>query len=124
MKVKVTRISKQDTNKDGVKLVDKNGKNYFRIGIQVEGQDGWLSGFANSTSDPRYNMVEGGTYSLTIENKVVGDKVYKNFKMLSAEEQELEDLREYKSRMEGVHTSAETSQSESHLTLDDFDSKF
>lgn len=125
MKVKVTRVSKRDTDKDGIKLIGKKyGKPYWKIGIQVEGSDEWYSGFANSMSDPMFNITEGGIYSITVDTKTVGDRVYKNFKLLTPEEKELEELREYKAKQEGVSTSMETSQSESHVTLDDFDSKF
>jgi len=98
MKVKVTRIFKKDTDREGIKLVGKkDGKPYWKIGIKTEETgDEWLSGFANSTSDPRYMMEEGGTYSIAIEEKHVGDKVFKNFRMLKPEEQELEELRAFK----------------------------
>ena len=93
MQVKVTRVSRKDTDKDGIKLVDKKTqKPYWKIGIQVEGSDEWYSGFANSTTDPRYLMEEGGTYSIAVESKVVGDRTYKNFKMLSPEEKKVEEM--------------------------------
>lgn len=101
MLVKITRINKRDTDKDGNKLVSKQyGTPYFNIGIQIEGQDGWLSAFANKTSDPVYQMEEGGTYSITVTEKTVGDKVYKNFKLLTPEEKELEELRAFKAAQE------------------------
>ncbi len=97
MQVKVNRISRKDTDRDGNKLLSKkDNKPYWKIGIQVEGSDEWLSGFANNTSDPRYLMEEGGTYSIAIEEKKVGDKVYKNFRMLTPQEKELEELRAFK----------------------------
>lgn len=101
MQVKITRVSKRDTNKDGVKLVGKKyGKPYWNIGIQVEGSDEWMSGFANSTHDPMYNIEEGGTYSISVTEKTVGDKVYKNFKLLTPEEKELEELRAFKAEQD------------------------
>lgn len=101
MQVKVTRVSKKDTDKNGVKLVGKKyGKPYWNIGIQVEGSDEWMSGFANSMSDPTYNIEEGGTYSISVSEKVVGDKVYKNFKLLTPEEKELEELRAFKAEQD------------------------
>lgn len=101
MQVKVTRVSKKDTDKNGVKLVGKKyGKPYWNIGIQVEGSDEWMSGFANSMSDPTYNIEEGGTYSISVSEKVIGDKVYKNFKLLTPEEKELEELRAFKAEQD------------------------
>lgn len=98
MEVKITRISRKDTDKNGIKLTSKkDGKPYWKIGIQTDKTgDEWLSGFANNTGDPRYNMQEGGTYHLAIDEKTVDGKVYKNFRMLSPEETELEELRAFK----------------------------
>ncbi len=101
MQVKIKRISRKDTDKDGNKLLGKKDqKPYFKIGIQTEEHgDEWLSGFANSTTDPRYLMEEGGTYSIAVEEKKVGDKIFKNFRMLSAQEKELEELRALKATL-------------------------
>ena len=96
MQVKITRISKKDTRADGTKLINKYEKPYWSIGIQVEGSDEWLSGFANSTSDAMYNLEEGGTYSITVSETKKGDRTFKNFKLLTPEEKELEELRAFK----------------------------
>lgn len=106
MQVKIARISKKDTDKDGIKL-EKNGKPYWRIGIQLEGHgEDWYSGFANGTNDPRYMMEVGGTYSLALEDRKVGDRTYKNFRMLSDEEKELEELRAFKASQANASTPA------------------
>lgn len=123
MKVKVTRISKKDTDKDGVKLIGKkDGKPYWKIGIQTEQTgDEWLSGFANSTTDPRYTMEEGGTYSIGIQENHVGDKTYKNFRMLKPEELKMEEMEEELRVLKASKTSTEQAQVESHITLDDIE---
>lgn len=99
MQVKITRVSKRDTNKNGDPLISKRtGKPYWNVGIQVEGGDEWYAGFANSTNDPMYNLVEGATYSIAVEEKKIGDKTYKNFRLLTAQEKELEELRAFKAQ--------------------------
>jgi len=93
MQVKLKRVTKSDVDKNGIKLVSKkDGKPYFKIGIQIEGSDEWINGFANNTNDPRYNMEEGGTYSLAITENEVAGKVYKNFRMLTPEEKKMEEM--------------------------------
>lgn len=110
MKAKITRVSKSDTSKDGVKLVSKkDGKPYFKIGIQIEGSDEWINGFANNTSDPRYNLTEGGSYSIAVSETRVGDKVYKNFRMLKPEEIEMEEMRDKLAKLEGQQPTSTTS---------------
>lgn len=100
MQVKVTRVSRKDTDKNGNKLIGKYDKPYWKIGIQVEGSEEWYSGFANNMADPMYLIEEGGTYSITVTEKVVGDRTFKNFKLLSPEEKELEELRALKASLD------------------------
>lgn len=129
MQVKVTRVSKKDTDKNGIQLISKKyGKPYFNIGIQVEGDEAWYTTFANSKMEPAYNIEEGGTYHISVTEKHnPNGGVYKNFKMLTSEEvqaeadrAELEELRKLKaSRTETVSTSTQTAHTESHVTLDD-----
>ena len=97
MQITVKKIFKNDTDKEGNKLMSKKyNKPYFKVDVYYEGSEEKISAFANSTTDPVYNMVEGGTYSVAIEEKTVGDRVFKNFKMLTPEEKELEELRAFK----------------------------
>lgn len=100
MQVKITRVSKRDTKSDGTPLINKYDKKYWNIGIQVEGSDDWYSGFANSVTDPMYLIEEGGTYSIGVSEKVLGDRTFKNFKLLTPEEKELEELRALKASVE------------------------
>lgn len=97
MQITVKKIFKNDTDKDGNKLMSKKyNKPYFKVDVYYEGSEEKISAFANSTTDPIYNMQEGGTYSVAIQDKVVGDRTFKNFKMLTPEEKELEELRAFK----------------------------
>lgn len=97
MQITVKKIFKNDTDRDGNKLMSKKyNKPYFKVDVYYEGADDKISAFANSTTDPIYNMQEGGTYSVAISEKAVGDRVFKNFKLLTPEEKELEDLRAFK----------------------------
>lgn len=123
MKVKITRVSRRNTTKDGAPLLGKkDGKPYWNIGIQTEqtGEE-WLSGFANSQSDPRYLMEEGGTYSIAIDEKKVGDKVFKNFRMLKPEELKMEEMEEELRALKAAKATPEQHQADSHITLDDIE---
>jgi len=128
MKVKVTRVSKKNTKPDGTPLISSVSKKpYWNIGIQVEGSDDWMSGFANSETDPMYQITEGQEYSITVTEKAVGDKVFKNFKLLSQDELKFEDILKRIVALEnycfgaGAMTSAKDAQTkEPELTLEDF----
>lgn len=95
MQVKIEKINKRDTDKSGQPLISKKyGTPYYNIGIAVEGQEGWMSCFANRKTDPEYLMEEGGTYSIAITEKPnPSGGVYKNFKLLTPEEKEVEDMK-------------------------------
>lgn len=94
MQIKIKRINKRNTNKEGQPLLGrKDGKPYWNIGIQVEGSDEWYSGFANNEKDPRYLMEEGGTYHIAVEDKKVGDRTYKNFRLLKPDEIKMEEMK-------------------------------
>lgn len=103
MQVTVRKIFKSDTDKEGNKLISKKyDKPFWKIDMYIEGSDEKYSAFANSTSDPVYNMQEGNTYSIGVRENKVGDRVYKNFKLLTAEEKELEELRALKASLENA----------------------
>lgn len=133
MQVKVTRVNKRDTDKNGIQLISKKyGKPYFNIGIQVEGDESWYSTFANSKMEPAYNIEEGGTYHISVTEKPnPNGGVYKNFKMLTPEEvqaeadrAELEELRKLKAQQNKLtpstaNLSFQTAHTASHVTLDD-----
>jgi len=135
MQVTVTRVFKKDTDKDGVKLMSKSyGKPYYKVDIQIEGSDEWYSGFANSMSEPAYNIQEGGVYHIAVTEKPKsdGNGTWKNYKLLSPEEQELAELRAFKAQQSGGvvsgaptpvanNTSFQTAHTESHVTLDDIE---
>lgn len=103
MLVKVTRISKKDTKANGEKLISKYDKPYWNVGIQFEGNDNWYSTNVYKTSDPVYSMVEGGTYSIAISDTPKdGGGEWHNFKLLTDEEKELEELRAFKASQAGA----------------------
>lgn len=113
MQITVRKIFKNDTDKAGNKLVSKKyNKPYFKIDVYAEGSDDKLSAFANSTSDPIYNMQEGGKYHIAIEEKAVGDRVFKNFKLLTPQEIELEELRAIKATIDKQTSEKDASTSE------------
>lgn len=46
MKINITKVIAKDTKKDGTKLIGKNGKPYFLVGIQTkEHAEKWINGF-------------------------------------------------------------------------------
>ena len=78
--VKITRVSMKDTKKDGSKMVSKNGKPYWNVGIQTDKfGDSWFSALAFAPDDAVYKLKEGDTVEIVIE----GDGQYKNFRIPS-----------------------------------------
>lgn len=74
-KLKITNISRKDTDKEGNKLFGKNGRPYTRLGIKtVEYGSKWLSGFGRQDNE---SWKEGDTVEVEVEEK--GE--YLNFKM-------------------------------------------
>lgn len=122
MLVKITRISKKDTKANGEKLISKYDKPYWNVGIQFEGNDNWYSTNVYKTSDPVYSMVEGGTYSIAISDTPRdGGGEWHNFKLLTDEEKELEELRAFKaSQVNTAKPFEPASETEAEVDLDRF----
>lgn len=79
-KVTLVKVYRSDTNKEGVKLVGKNGKPYTKIGIKTkEYGDKWLNGFGNFDNK---GWNEGDTVDIITEQN--GD--FLNFKTPSQTE--------------------------------------
>lgn len=98
MQIKVTQVKRQDTNKDGIAYQGKYG-HYWIINIKDENEN-WYSTFCSKENDPHNKIEVGGTYSISVSESVKGDKVFKNFKLLTPEEKELEELRALKASLE------------------------
>lgn len=81
--VVITNISVQDKNKEGTPYVDKRGRNFFRIGIQVDKYpDTWWSDIAyDKEKDKSLNLEKGKEYTLNLTESPDGQ--YKNFKVAS-----------------------------------------
>ncbi len=102
MKVKLTRVIKQDKNKDGVYFKDKNGRPYYKVAIKIEGSDNWYSTIVGSQKHKEWLMEEGKEYSITTSEKTSDTgTVFYNFALLSESELELESLKERVTRLEG-----------------------
>lgn len=74
MKCKLTKVFINTTNKDGQPLVSKDGKPYKSMSIKIEGDDSYITGFANQNNE---HWKPGDEVEIEIEQK--GN--YKNFKM-------------------------------------------
>lgn len=123
MQVKVTRISKKNTDKDGNPLLGKRDQRpYWKIGIQTDQTgDEWLSGFANNESDPRYLMDVGGTYHIAVEEKKVGDRIFKNFRMLKPDEIKMAEMEAELKALKNANACTEIVQDqENEISLDKF----
>lgn len=122
MQVKITRVSKRDTDKNGNKLIGKKyGKPYWNIGIQIEGEEGWMSGFANGTADPMYNLEEGGTYHIAVNEKKIGDRVFKNFRLLKPEEIKVAEMEAELKRLKAIEATVNAQTSEKDAETTDLD---
>lgn len=85
-KVKITQIFKTNKDKNGNILKNKDGREYTRMSIKIEGNESWISGFENKDNS---SWKEGDEVVVNIEKVTQGDKVYLNFKNPS----ELDSLR-------------------------------
>lgn len=98
-KIKITKITQTDKDKEGNQLTNKFGP-YFRIGLQTE-QHGtkWLSGFSKSKLDWQVGqevdieVTENGQYlnfSIPKKNDLLEDRVSNIEKTLSDFKKEME----------------------------------
>lgn len=77
VKVKITRISVKDKDKEGKILTGKFGP-YYRVGILTDRfGETWLSGFSSKPNP----FFEGEEVDLLVEDNVKDGKTYKNFKI-------------------------------------------
>lgn len=64
---KVTKIFKSDKNKAGQPFLDKNGKQFWKVGILTEATgDKWYSSLAFREDDAVMRMNEGSAYTLLV----------------------------------------------------------
>lgn len=69
-KVRITRVSVKDTDKDGNKLKDKRGYPYLRVGIQTDRYgEKWLSTFAKNADSPEAKLTAGDEVNISVEQK-------------------------------------------------------
>jgi hypothetical protein len=80
-KVKLTRVFTTDTKKDtGEKFRDKNGKPFWRVGIQTDKTgDDWYSTITYDAKSREMQLSEGQEVELVFEEK----NGFKNFKLPS-----------------------------------------
>lgn len=76
MKVHITKVSSTNKKKDGTDMINKNGKPFFRVGIQTsEHGEEWINGFMPSHPGDW----EGSEQELTITEEEFNGKVSKKF---------------------------------------------
>jgi len=96
-KLTITKIVRYTTNKEGEKLINRNGKPYERVYITTEEKgDKWISGFGSRSNQ---EWKEGDV----VEVNVVQNGEYLNFETprSSVSPQALEDL---KMRLENIES--------------------
>lgn len=82
-RVKIIRLSIQDSKKDGSKYLTKKGDPYYRAGIKTDRfGDEWLSGFIFKKDA----LFEGEELDIIIEENEKDGKIYKNFRIPKKEE--------------------------------------
>lgn len=78
IKVKLTRVVIKDVNKEGQPLFDKNGKKYWRVGIQADRFNGdWYTALAFRQEDKLMNLKAGQEIEIITEEA----NGFKNFKL-------------------------------------------
>jgi len=82
MKLTITKVVKNDTNKAGDAYISKAGKPYSRASIKTaEYGDVWLGGFWSDA------LKEGSTIEAEITEREYNGKTYKDFKIAKKTEQ-------------------------------------
>lgn len=95
-KVTLKKVYSTDTDKEGNKLMGKNGKPYTRMSIQTEEHgDRWISGFQNASNK---EWKEGDTVELVVEEK--GE--YLNFKVPNKSDAKVGELEARVAKLEAV----------------------
>lgn len=81
MKIKLTKVTVQDKDKNGKPYISKTGKPYTRMSIQCQEYGmKWLSGFLNKSNE---YWKEGDIVDVTVDEVFRDGKVYLNFSPLS-----------------------------------------
>lgn len=109
MQVTLTKVFITDKKKDGTQLINKHGKNYWKVGIKTkEHGDKWLSTFANKHNDPIMAWKEGDVVGIIVEQngeylnfKVEDEKTTQNNELMQRVEILEKEVRFLKSMMTG-----------------------
>jgi len=99
MECTIKKIIRKDRNKEGQPYVNKKGKPFTLISLQVEElPDEWISGFAN---DYNAEWKDGDKIDISITEKKVGDRLFKNFKNLVQRSSRLDRIEARLTALEG-----------------------
>ena len=110
MECTIKKIIRKDRNKEGQPYVNKKGKPFTLISLQVEELPGeWISGFAN---DYNAEWKDGDKIDISITEKKVGDRLFKNFKNLVQRSSRLDRIEEDIRKIKEVVFSDTTSKSQ------------
>jgi len=114
MECTIKKIIRKDRNKEGQPYVNKKGKPFTLISLQVEElPDEWISGFAN---DYNAEWKDGDKIDISITEKKVGDRLFKNFKNLVQRSSRLDRIEEDIRKIKEVVFSDTTSKSQGGIS--------
>ena len=118
MKCEIKKIIRKDRNKEGKLYINKNGKPFTLISLQICGEEAeemgmnneWISGFAN---DYNAEWKDGDIIDIAItESKGKNGQLYKNFKNLVQRSSRLDRIEEDIRKIKEVVFSDTTSKSQ------------
>ena len=107
MKCEIKKIIRKDRNKEGKLYINKNGKPFTLISLQICGEEAeemgmnneWISGFAN---DYNAEWKDGDIIDIAItESKGKNGQLYKNFKNLVQRSSRLDRIEARLTALEG-----------------------
>jgi hypothetical protein len=83
-KITLTKVFRNDKDKEGKPLMTKAGKPYTKLALKCEEYgESWLSGFDSSKTS---SWKEGDVVEVVVSSKISGDKTFFNFEVPKAEE--------------------------------------
>lgn len=105
MKLTLTKVSVSDTKKDGSKLETKDGKPFFKVGLQTkEFADQWINGLVFGD---RPTWKEGDEVDLIVEDEVYNGVKRKKFEIPKKSDQTLREINDLAIKVGKTHALVE-----------------
>lgn len=98
--ITIEKIYISDKSKQGIAYIDKNNKPYKRSAIKSAGNPNWISANIFFPDDPILSWQVGETHEIVVEDNVVGDKTYWNFRLPKKDDAVKNALTEQLNRIE------------------------